>query len=48
MSDLFWLSDPQMARFEPLFPNSYGKPCWLTVGYCVAKSLSNPVPRKLP
>ena len=26
MSDLFWLSDPQMARLEPFFPKSHGKP----------------------
>ena len=26
MSDLFWLSDAQMARLEPYFPKSYGKP----------------------
>ncbi len=26
MSDLFWLSDAQMARFEPYFPKSHGKP----------------------
>lgn len=26
MSDLFWLKDPQMARLEPLFPKSHGKP----------------------
>jgi len=27
MSDLFWLSDTQMARLEPFFPKSHGKPC---------------------
>lgn len=27
MSDLFWLSDEQMARLAPFFPNSHGKPC---------------------
>ena len=26
MSDLFWLSDEQMARFQPYFPKSHGKP----------------------
>ena len=26
MSDLFWLSDAQMARLKPYFPNSHGKP----------------------
>ncbi|MEI4232634.1 IS5 family transposase [Roseovarius sp. D22-M7] len=26
MSDLFWLSDAQMARLEPCFPKSHGKP----------------------
>ena len=26
MSDLFWLSDPQMARLAPYFPKSHGKP----------------------
>lgn len=26
MSDLFWLSDAQMARLEPDFPKSHGKP----------------------
>ncbi len=26
MSDLFWLSDEQMARLEPFFPRSHGKP----------------------
>ena len=26
MSDLFWLTDAQMARFEPFFPKSHGKP----------------------
>ena len=25
MSDLFWLSDEQMARLEPVFPKSHGK-----------------------
>ncbi len=27
MSDLFWLSDAQMARLAPFFPKSHGKPC---------------------
>ena len=26
MSDLFWLSAAQMARLEPYFPKSHGKP----------------------
>ncbi len=26
MSDLIWLSDAQMARLEPYFPKSHGKP----------------------
>ena len=26
MSDLFWLSEAQMARLEPLFPKSHGRP----------------------
>lgn len=26
MSNLFWLSDAQMARLEPYFPKSHGKP----------------------
>ena len=26
MSDLFWLSDEQMTRLEPLFPKPHGKP----------------------
>ena len=26
MSDLFWLSDAQMARLEPFFPKSPGRP----------------------
>ena len=26
MSDLFWLSDAQMARLEPFFLKSHGKP----------------------
>lgn len=26
MSDLFWLNDAQMARLEPYFPKSHGKP----------------------
>ncbi len=24
MSDLFWLTDAQIARLEPFFPESYG------------------------
>jgi transposase len=26
MSDLFWLSEAQMARLAPFFPKSHGKP----------------------
>lgn len=26
MSDLFWLTDAQMARLEPFFPRSHGMP----------------------
>ena len=26
MSDLYWLNDDQMARLEPYFPKSHGKP----------------------
>jgi hypothetical protein len=26
MSSLFWLTDEQMARLEPFFPKSHGKP----------------------
>ena len=26
MSDLFWLSDAQMARLRPYFPRSHGRP----------------------
>ncbi len=26
MNDLFWLTDPQMARLAPFFPKSHGKP----------------------
>ena len=26
MSDLFWLTDIQMARLQPFFPKSHGKP----------------------
>ncbi len=26
MNDLFWLSDAQMAKLEPFFPKSHGKP----------------------
>lgn len=26
MSNTFWLTDAQMARFLPLFPKSHGKP----------------------
>ncbi|GLK49314.1 IS5 family transposase [Brevundimonas intermedia] len=26
MSDLYWLTDEQMARLKPCFPNCHGKP----------------------
>ena len=26
MNDLYWLTDEQMARLEPYFPKSHGKP----------------------
>ena len=26
MSDLYWLSEAQMTRLEPVFPKSHGKP----------------------
>lgn len=26
MSNLYWLSDAQMARLKPFFPKSHGKP----------------------
>ena len=26
MSDLYWLSDDQMAKLKPFFPKSHGKP----------------------
>jgi transposase len=26
MGNLFWLTDAQMARLEPFFPKSHGKP----------------------
>ena len=26
MSNLFWLTDAQVARLEPFFPKSHGKP----------------------
>lgn len=26
MSDLYWLTDDQMARLQPFFPKSHGKP----------------------
>ena len=26
MADVLWLSDAQMARLEPYFPKSHGKP----------------------
>ena len=26
MSDLYWLTDEQMARLEPYFPKSHGRP----------------------
>lgn len=32
MSDLYWLTDNQMARLAPFFPKSHGKPERMTVG----------------
>ncbi len=32
MSDLYWLTDEQMARLEPYFPKSHGVPRWMTAG----------------
>ncbi|MCP4733341.1 MAG: IS5/IS1182 family transposase, partial [Bosea sp.] len=26
MSDLYWLTDEQMARLRPYFPKSHGRP----------------------
>ena len=26
MSDLYWLTDEQMARLQPFFPKSHGRP----------------------
>jgi transposase len=26
MSNVFWLTDAQMARLEPFYPKSHGKP----------------------
>ncbi len=26
MSDLYWLTDEQVERLRPFFPNSHGKP----------------------
>ncbi len=26
MSSLFWLTDAEMARLQPFFPKSHGKP----------------------
>jgi hypothetical protein len=33
MSDHFWLTDAQMARLEPCFPKSHGKPASMTGGF---------------
>lgn len=27
MSELYWLTDEQLAKLSPFFPKSYGKPC---------------------
>ena len=32
MSNLFWLTDAQMARLRPFFPKSHGKPASMTAG----------------
>ena len=31
MSNLFWLTDAQMARLEPFFPKSHGSHASMTV-----------------
>ncbi len=33
MSDLDRLTDEQMARLEPYFPKSHGKPLWMIVRF---------------
>lgn len=33
MSDLYWLTDEQMARLEPYFPKSHGKPRLMIGGF---------------
>ncbi|MBB3587656.1 transposase [Sphingomonas sp. BK481] len=38
MSDLYWLTDEQMARLQPSFPKSHGKPRSM-IGGCSAASL---------
>ena len=40
MSDLFWLTDEQMARLQPFFPKSHGKPR-VDEGACGAASCSS-------
>ncbi|MDB5682789.1 MAG: transposase [Sphingomonas bacterium] len=32
MSDLYWLTDEQMARLQPYFPKSHGRPRSMTGG----------------
>ena len=36
MSDLYWLTDEQMARLEPYFPKSHGKHGLMTGEFCAA------------
>jgi hypothetical protein len=39
MSDLYWLTDEQMAKLSPFFPKSHGKPrVHCPAGYCAAMS----------
>jgi hypothetical protein len=39
MSNLFWLSEVQMARLRPYFPKSHGKPrVHCPAGHCTAMS----------
>jgi hypothetical protein len=39
MSDLYWLTDEQMAKLAPFFPKSHGKPrVHCPAGHCAAMS----------
>ncbi len=40
LSDLFWLSDVQMARLEPYFPKSHDLAALLTLPSCLANASS--------